>query len=161
MDTLKEFIELENERSAIESKIAPENARIRQITDEQQKFNDNLPYSVKNFIAEKLWDNFDSNHKERVQKYREDIDKMMNQPKTEYAWADTEGNYGSSYTICAIQGPFDPKYDSWWICGFEEKDDKIRIRVSCKKNEGTISGLMTFLDVHWTTWFDKKELENI
>ena len=163
MNTLKEFIELEAERSALEEKIAPEKRRIHEINEDEQEFNDNLPLSVKNFIAEKLWEGFSSDYKEQVQEQRKKIEEMLYPPKSELTWNTSNGDViSSSYSIYSIErGPFDPVHDDWWIFSFEEKDDKMRICVSCKKNEGSISGLMTMLDAHWTVWFDKKEIENI
>ena len=160
MITLKEFIKIDSEAKAIRKKIEPENTRLGEIAHLKEEFNGNLTWDVKTFISQKLWDNMDSSTKEKVQAYRDELDKMLNPPKNELTWATTEdgGSHGS-YSISAIQkGPFDPFYDEWWIVDCEQSGDKVRFEVSCKKNEDSISGLMAFLDAHWTTWFDASEI---
>ena len=164
MITLKEFVDLEEEAKTIRKIIKPETDRLHDIGRLTDDFNHNLLWSVKNFISQKLWDNMDSDTKEKVEKYRDELDKMLNPPKHEFSWATTEdgGSYGSCGVIYAIPpGPFDPFHDEWWIFKTEKKDGKVRIGVSCRKNEGSISGLVTFVDEHWTDWFDEKEIDNI
>ena len=104
MITLKEFIEIDSEAKAIRKKIEPENTRLGEIAHLKEEFNGNLTWDVKTFISQKLWDNMDSSTKEKVQAYRDELDKMLNPPKNELAWATTEGG-GShgSYSISAIQ----------------------------------------------------------
>ena len=163
MITLKEFVDLKEEAKAIHKRIKPETDRLDDIARLADDFNHNLLWNVKNFISQKLWDNMDSDTKEKVEKYRDELDKMLNPPKSEFTWAATEdgGSYGS-YAIHTIPpGPFDPFHDEWWIFSTEKKDEKVRIGVSCRKNEGSISGLVTFIDQHWTDWFDISEIENI
>lgn len=163
MITLKEFVEIDSEAKAIRKKIEPENTRLDVIGYLKEEFNGNLTYNVKSFISQKLWDNMDSDTKEKVEAYREELDKMLNPPKSEFSWASTDGECGHySYAISAIQkGPFDPFHDEWWIVKCETDGDKVRFCVSCRKNEDSISGLMIFLNEHFTTWFDISELENI
>ena len=163
MITLKEFVDLEEEAKTIHKLIKPETDRLNAIARLTDDFNHNLLWNVKNFISQKLWDNMDSDTKEKVEEYRKELDNMLNPPKSEFTWATTEdgGSYGS-YAIRAIPpGPFDPFHDEWWIFKTERKDGKVRIGVSCRKNEGSISGLVTFVDEHWTDWLDEKEIENI
>ena len=51
---------------------------------------------------------------------------------------------------------------SWYedgVFAYDQEGDNIRFLVSCRKNEGSISGLMTFLDTHSTAWIKISELE--
>ena len=164
MVTLKQFIELDSEAVSIRKRIEPETARLAEITKDKEWFNSHLTYEVRHFICQKLWDNMSSTAKEQIEEYRKKLDEMLNPPKSEISWATVgeEGVSSGSYSIQAIQrGPFDPFNDEWWVVKCEEDGDKVRLCVSCKKNEDSISGLMVFLDEHYTVWFDKKEIENI
>lgn len=163
MITLKEFVDIEEEANVIHKLIKPETDRLKDIARLEDDFNHNLLWNVKNFISQKLWDNMDPDTKEKVEAHRNEIDKMLNPPKHDFGWATTEdgGVSGSIGYYSIPPGPFDPFHDEWWIFRTEKKDGKVRIGVSCRKNEGSISGLVTFVDEHWTDWFDEKELENI
>lgn len=145
MDKLKEFIELETERKAIQEKLTPLRVKLDGVTSRINDLNDSLNFSAeKDFIAQKLWDAFPNEKKELVLEVRKKYTGPM---------AD------ANFSYVAVNTPFDPFYDSWYIVTFQKDGNKVRFEVSCRKNEGTISGLMTFLDTYWTTWFDINEIK--
>ena len=147
MNKLKEFLELNKQRKELNEELAPLQAKMGELNDKIANLNDSLTFSrEKEFISQKLWDAFDSDTKEALQYLRKKRDEEIK---------------SGAFSYSAYKTPFDPFYDSWYIVSHEIDGDKIRFEVSCRKNEGTISGLMTFLDVYWTTWFDISELENI
>ena len=147
MDKLKQFIELETERKSIQEKLTPLKVRLDGVTSRINDLNDSLNFSAeKDFIAQKIWDAFPNEKKELVLEERKKYTGTMD---------------SANYSYAAINTPFDPFHDSWYIVTFQKDGDKVRFEVSCRKNEGTISGLMTFLDTYWTDWFDIKELDSI
>jgi hypothetical protein len=144
MDKLKQFIELEGERKGLQEKLQPLQYSMNRLNAELGELNDSLMFSCdKDFISQKIWDAFEDERKEALIELRKK--------------RDSELNNATSYS--AYQTPFDPFYDSWRLVTFEKDGNKIRFQVSCKKNEGSISGLMTFLDTYWTTWFEISELD--
>ena len=146
MKKLKQFIELEGERKGLQEKLQPLQYSMNRLNIELDELNDSLMFSCdKDFISQKIWDAFEDEMKEALIELRKK--------------RDSELNNATSYS--AYQTPFDPFYDSWRLVTFERDGNKIRFQVSCRKNEGTISGLMTFLDTYWTDWFDIKELDSI
>lgn len=147
MNRLKEFIELDKQRKELNEELIPLQTKMAELKHGIDIVNDKLSFTKeKEFISQKLWDAFDSDTKEALQYLREKRAEEIN-------W--------NAISYSAYKTPFDPFYDSWYIVSHEIDGNKIRFEVSCRKNEGTISGLMTFLDVYWTTWFDISELENI
>lgn len=147
MDKLKQFIELETERKSIQEKLTPLKVRLDGVTSRINDLNDSLNFSTeKDFIAQKIWDAFPNEKKELVLEERKKYTGTMD---------------SANYSYAAINTPFDPFHDSWYIVTFQKDGNKVRFEVSCRKNEGTISGLMTFLDTYWTDWFDIKELDSI
>ena len=147
MNRLKEFIELDKQRKELNEELIPLQAKMAELKHGIDIVNDKLSFTKeKEFISQKLWDAFDSDTKEALQYIREKRAEEIN-------W--------NAISYSAYKTPFDPFYDSWYIVSHEIDGNKIRFEVSCRKNEGAISGLMTFLDVYWTTWFDISELENI
>ena len=147
MDKLKQFIELETERKSIQEKLTPLKVRLDGVTSRINDLNDSLNFSAeKDFIAQKIWDAFPNEKKELVLEERKKYTGTMD---------------SANYSYAAINTPFDPFHDSWYIVTFQKDGNKVRFEVSCRKNEGTISGLMTFLDTYWTDWFDIKELDSI
>lgn len=144
MKKLKQFIELEGERKGLQEKLQPLRYSMNRLNAELSELNDSLMFSCdKDFISQKIWDAFEDERKEALIELRKK--------------RDSELNNATSYS--AYQTPFDPFYDSWRLVTFEKDGSKIRFQVSCKKNEGSISGLMTFLDTYWTTWFEISELD--
>jgi hypothetical protein len=146
MDKLKQFIELEGERKGLQEKLQPLQYSMNRLNIELDELNDSLMFSCdKDFISKKIWDAFEDERKEALIELRKKRDsELLN-----------------ATSFSAYQTPFDPFYDSWRLVTFERDGNKIRFQVSCRKNEGTISGLMTFLDTYWTDWFDIKELDSI
>lgn len=146
MDKLKQFIELEGERKGLQEKLRPLQYSMNRLNIELDELNDSLMFSCdKDFISQKIWDAFEDERKEALIELRKKRDsELLN-----------------ATSFSAYQTPFDPFYDSWRLVTFERDGNKIRFQVSCRKNEGTISGLMTFLDTYWTDWFDIKELDSI
>lgn len=144
MNKLHEFIQAEQNRQLVQKELNPLQDKLNGIVAKIREINENLSFSDKDFISTKLWENMPSDQREAVEAERDRIEKMA------------QANY--SYATC-FNSPFDPFHDEWYLVSFEIKDSKIRFQVSCKKNEGSISGLLTFLDTHWTTWFDVKELD--
>ena len=144
MKKLKQFIELEGERKGLQEKLQPLQYSMNRLNAELSELNDSLMFSCdKDFISQKIWDAFENERKEALIELRKK--------------RDSELNNATSYS--AYQTPFDPFYDSWRLVTFEMDGSKIRFQVSCKKNEDSISGLMTFLDTYWTTWFEISELD--
>ena len=144
MNKLHEFIQAEQSRQLVQKELTPLQDKLNEIVAKIREINESLSFSDKDFISAKLWENMSSDQREAVEAERDRIEKMA------------QANY--SFAACA-NSTFDPFYDEWYLVSFEIKDSKIRFQVSCKKNEGSISGLLTFLDTHWTTWFDVKELD--
>lgn len=144
MEKLKQFIELEGERKKLQEQLSPIQHAMSQLVASLSNLNDSLSFSAeKKFISQKLWDAFGNETKEALIELRKK--------------RDSELNIATSYS--AYNTPFDPFYDAWHLVSFEQDGDKIRFQVSCNKNEGTISGMMTFLDTYWTTWFNVNELD--
>jgi len=147
MNKLKEFLELDKQRKELNEELSPLQQKMAELNYGVEVLNANLSFTKeKEFISQKLWDAMDSEAQETILGIRRQREREIN---------------GDSVSYSAYQSPFDPFYDSWYIVTHEIDGDKIRFEVSCRKNEGSISGLMIFLDVHWTTWFDISELENI
>ena len=110
----------------IQSKLNPIQENINSLND--QIFMSTGLYS---FLCEKILETYTESELEEVGKYRKQL-----HPNP---WIPTETAYVSSKI-------FDPYNDSWYIYDYEQEGDNIRFLVSCRKNEGSISGLMTFLD---------------
>ena len=146
METIKDFITTERERKALQKELDPLESAVRKMVCEINNFNANLPYGLQYFISKKLWENIDPSVREKIEATRNEISRMLN-------------NASSYHNI--EKTAFDPIYDKWRLVTFEEDGDKIRFEVSCIRNEGSISGMFTFLDTYWTTWFDKSELDRI
>ncbi len=147
MNDLLKFISLQKDRREIWDKMSPLKEMLDKLNTSITALNDNLTFFSKEreFLANKLWEAFSPDEKEKVEAYRK-------QKEAE------ELIKSFSYSC---NTPFDPFKDSWYLVDFEENGNNVRFQVSCRKNEGSISGLMTFLDVHWTVWFDKNELYSI
>lgn len=145
---IKNFIEVIDEVKALEEKIQPlqnelsDKRKTLSELNEQLKFNN----SLKDFLSKKILDTYTDSELEEVGKYRKLIHPNPYIP--------------TEVTFYANSSVFDPFNDEWYIYDYERNGEKIRFSVSCKKNEGSISGLMTFLDVHHTDWFNINEYEN-
>jgi len=142
MNVLKNIIEVIDEINITEQEIEPLQKRLNDNRKSLSELNEKLPfmYSLRDFLAEKIIETYSEDELKALSEYRRELKSLT--------------SYSSNKT-------FDPLYDSWYIYDYERKGDKIRIKVSCKKNEGSISGLMTFLDTHYSSWFEMSELETI
>lgn len=143
MGLIETFIEAEAERKKVQEQLKPLHDKMSSLTKTIEEAGKNMSWNEKEFINQKLWENFDENHQQDVLDYRAEIEKMMS------------GNYSYSMT----KTPFDPFYDEWHLITYKQLDDgKIQLQVSCRRREGTISGIYTFLDTYWTVPFDIKEM---
>ena len=130
---------LNKELTELQSKLKPIQENINQLND--QIF---MSKGLHDFLCEKILETYTESELEEVGKYRKLI-----HPNP---WIPTATAYVSSKI-------FDPFNDSWYIYDYEQEGDNIRFLVSCRKNEGSISGMMTFLDTHSTDWIKISELE--
>lgn len=145
MSKLLEIVELLSyknhlvkESQEIQSKLTPIQENINQLND--QIF---MSKELHDFLCKKILEAFTEDELNELYKYRK-----LTHPNP---FIPTEKVYVNSKV-------FDPNNDSWYIYDYEQEGDNIRFLVSCRKNEGSISGLMTFLDTHYTNWFNIKEL---
>lgn len=146
MNKIKKIIELLSYKQTLEKEIQEVESRLNPIKEKINQLNDQIFMSkeLHDFLCEKILDTYTESELEEVGKYRKLI-----HPNP---WIPTATAYVSSKI-------FDPFNDSWYIYDYEQEGDNIRFLVSCSKNEGSISGLMTFLDTHYTNWFEISELE--
>ena len=129
--------ELWEEQKKLQDKTVP-------ITIEIEDIKNGILWHEKDFISRKIWENFTDDQREEIEEARKEQDELMKQSAT--------------YTL--RNSPFDPFYDKWEICDVKKTEDgKIKVQVSCKRREGTISGLVTFLDTYWTVPFTAEEIE--
>ena len=145
IQTMVELLSYKNQlikqSQEIQSKLNPIQENINSLND--QIFMSTGLYS---FLCEKILETYTESELEEVGKYRKQL-----HPNP---WIPTETAYVSSKI-------FDPYNDSWYIYDYEQEGDNIRFLVSCRKNEGSISGLMTFLDTHSTAWIKISELNDL
>lgn len=142
MNHIKEFVEVLQDINSIEEQIKPLNNELNEKRAFLQKLNDDLSVNpfVHDFLCRKLIENFTEEQLLDISKHREYIKQNCEGPSVYY----------DSY----LDKVFDPQYDDWYVYGYEKNTEgQIRFAVSCKKNEGSISGLLTFLDTHYTNWF--------
>ena len=144
MENIDKYIKAQGHRHKIWEEMKPFEDKLHSLGKIIEEAEENLSWDEKKFIAQKLWENFSEKQQEDVLKVREENEKM----------------FSENYTYCLTETPFDPFYDTWRLVDFKTLEDgKIQLEVSCKKREGTISGLMTFLDAYWTVPFDLNEIE--
>ena len=146
MSKLSDFIEVLDEVKTLEEKIQPLQRELLDKKNTLGELNEQLKFnsSLRDFLSEKILETYTDSELEEVGKYRKLVHPNPFIP--------TETCYVNSKV-------FDPYYDDWYIYDYERDGNKIRFLVSCKKNEGSISGLLTFLDTHYTDWFDLNEIE--
>ena len=143
MGLIETFIEAEAERKKVQEQLNPLHDKMSSLTRTIEEVEKNISWDEKEFINQKLWENLDEKHQQDVLDVRADIEKMMS------------GNYSYSMT----KNPFDPFHDEWHLITYKQLEDgKIQLQVSCKRKEGSISGIYTFLDTYWTVPFDIKEM---
>ena len=143
MGSISNFIELEAERKKVQEEMRPLEEKHRKLVRAIEDIENNLSFSEKDFISQKLWENLSEEHQQEVLEARAELEKMLN------------GNY----SYCTTKEPFDPFRDKWHLITYKQLDDgRIQLEVSCNRREGTISGLVTFLDTYWTVPFNKDEM---
>lgn len=144
MNKIKEMVELLGEERKLESKLKEVQSLLKPIREKVRVLNEDIfmSPSLYHFLCEKIMDIYSEKELEEVEEYRKQLHPNPYIP--------TETSYVSSKI-------FDPFNDSWYIYDYEQEGDNIRFLVSCRKNEGSISGLLTFLDVHNTNWFKISE----
>lgn len=143
MGNISKFIEAEGERKKVQEEMRPLEERHRELSRIIEDVDTNLTFSEREFINQKLWENLSEKHQQDVLDSRAELEKMLS------------GNYSYYQT----NDPFDPFRDKWHLITYKRLDDgRIQLEVSCKRREGTISGLMTFLDTYWTVPFNKNEM---
>lgn len=146
MNKIKTMVELLSYKRTLEKEITELQSKLEPIRENIGSLNDSIFMSTKlyNFLCEKIMDTYSEKELEEVGEYRKQLH------PNPYIQAET------SYVSSKI---FDPFNDSWYIYDYEQEGDNIRFLVSCRKNEGSISGMMTFLDTHSTAWIKISELE--
>jgi len=147
MNKLKELIELIGEKKKIESEINDLRIKLTPISDKLDYLNEKIKFSknLHNFLCKKILETYTENELEEVGKYRKQLHPNPLIP--------TETLYVSSKI-------FDPLNDNWKILDYEtEGNERIRFLISSDKPIGSISGIMTFLDTHYTDWIKINELE--
>ena len=145
-NNLERYLSLTKKKSDIREKMAPLESSLKDINKEMDNIVESLPFSTKQFISQKLWDAFSGDRKERVLQARKELEER-------------NSSVATSYTMEDLNRPFDPFNDDWRIVDMQETDDgKVEIEVSCRRREGSISGIYTFLDVYWTVPFDLNEI---
>lgn len=146
MNKIKTMIELLSYKQTLNKELTELQSKLKPIQENINSLNDQIFMSTKlySFLCEKIMDTYSEKELEEVGEYRKQLH------PNPYIPAET------SYVSSKI---FDPFNDSWYIYDYEQEGDNIRFLVSCRKNEGSISGLMTFLDTHSTAWIKISELE--
>ena len=150
MNKLKTMIELLSYKQTLNKEITGLQSKLNPIQENINSLNDQIFMSkeLHDFLCEKILETYTESELEEVGKYRKFL-------RPNY-WVPTETAPANAYISSKI---FDPFNDSWYIYDYEQEGDNIRFLVSCRKNEGSISGLMTFLDTHYTAWIKISELE--
>ena len=168
MTNLLEFIKLEDERKELQKQLDPLEKRRSEIISRQKHCTENLTYAEKRFLADKLWENMPPEEQEEVLAIRKKDDEEAARKREEEKLRVLNGGVGddtfyqgTTYAISDYQKPFDPMRDLIEVFDYERKGTKVRFRVTCPRREGSISGMMRFLDVHTTVWIDIEELEDI
>ena len=146
MNKIKTMIELLSYKNTLNKEITELQSKLKPIQENINSLNDQNFMSTKlySFLCKKIMDTYSEKELEEIGEYRKRLHPNPYVP--------TETSYVSSKI-------FDPLNDSWYIYDYEQEGDNIRFLVSCRKNEGSISGLMTFLDTHYTDWIKISELE--
>lgn len=148
MNVLNDIIEVLDDVNSLSEQIKPLQTKLNEKQQTLREINEKLPFmfSLRDFLAEKIIDTYSKEELKDLEDYRKYCKDLSNTTRT--------------YYDSRLSKVFDPLYDNWNIFDYEKNEDgKIRFMVSCTKNEGSISGLLTFLDTHYTSWFDINEYE--
>ena len=164
MNKLKEMIELIDAEKILENEVQEIYSKLNPIREQIKTINDNISISKElfDFLCEKILETYNENELKEVERYRQLLnssDCAITVHEGHEISPSTRQYYNQFYT--QRHSIFDPKSDSWYIYDYEKEGDKVRFLVSCEKYEGHISGLMTFLDTHYTNWFNLKEIEEL
>lgn len=145
MGNLSDFIKAEGSRKEIQNELTPIMDRLHRINDEITKINDNLTIEEKKIIEDAIWENIPEQLQQKILDVRRRREEMFN----------------GSFAYAATDELFDPYTDSWYIVTYEVVDEgHVKFQVSCRRREGTISGLYTFLDTYWTVPIEKNKIFN-
>lgn len=146
MNKIKTMIELLSYKQTLNKELTELQSKLKPIQENINQLNEQIFMSNKlhDFLCEKIMETFTEDYLNEVYKYRNAIHPNKFIP--------TETAYVNSKI-------FDPYNDSWYIYDYEQENGKIRFKVSCRKNEGSISGLMTFLDTYCTDWIEMSDLD--
>ena len=150
MSVIGAYIEVLDEVKSLEKEIKPLQDKLNDRRNTLSELNERLPFmfSLRDFLSMKIIETYSQEELKLLNEYRKYCKDLSNSNRT--------------YYDARLSKVFDPLFDNWYIFDYEKNDNgEIRFKVSCKKNEGTISGLMTFLDVHYTSWFNPKEIEEL
>lgn len=145
MNEIKEMVELLGEQKMLQQQLQEVQSKLNPIKTKIGLLNERISFSTElnDFLCKKILEAFTEDELNELYKYRK-----LTHPNP---FIKTEKVYVNSKV-------FDPNDDSWYIYDYEQDGDNIRFLVSCRKNEGSISGLMTFLDTHYTNWFNINKL---
>jgi len=146
MNKIKTMIELLSYKQTLNKELTELQSKLKPIQENINSLNEQIfmSTSLYHFLCEKIIEAFTKDEKERVGEYRKFLQQQQSSTTTAYV---------------NNSDVFDPYNDSWYIYDYEQEGGNIRFLVSCRKNEGSISGLMTFLDTHYTAWIKISELE--
>jgi hypothetical protein len=144
MSNIFKLVSLYNDKEKVSEKMKPFEEKLKDIHESIKTAKDNLTFEERNFINNKLIDNFSETEIKEIEHCRKLRNDMLN---------------GNAYY--ALPDIFDPYYDKYDICDIQKDGNKMRIGVSCLKQEGSISGMVRFLKMYYTTWFYRNELKNI
>lgn len=153
--TIEELFDAVFRTKSLETEIKPMQARLTELRQEKKVLENCLSPTEKKFLAQKIYDNFDTDEKAALDRYKAEVNKAAAGP-TAYILSE------DSYTVNGKKCNFDPFIDKWEVVDVEEDDrGYIRFKVSCLKNEGSIGGLLRFLSLYTSVWFSHSEIRNV
>lgn len=123
---------------------------------------------LRDYIAEKLVENFSEEIKEKYEKYHQEnlthlksyIENIKNLNNIKGGISSTLKEEYSSQ-VYSITNIFDPYFDSWDLVDVEWNNDKtyVRFSVTCHKLEERLSPFDRILSIFWTVWIPVTELK--
>ena len=146
MTSIEQLLNEEKKRIEVQEKLTPLQHEMTQLVEKIRRINDSMPFYEKSFIQEKLWKNISPDLQETILMERNERDASLSSDNTSY---------------CAKDYYFDPFRDKFdFVTSTIDNDGKIIITVSCVRKEGSISGLLRFLDTYNTVPFTIEELDS-
>ena len=142
---LLEYANLFLERKRLQYIVNPHLKNLERCNSEIIQWGNNLSFKEREFISNKILENFSEYHLKQIYERRERTKQMFE-------------NNASFYQVENI---FDPLYDDWYVFDIEINKGLVRIEVSCNKNTGHISGIYTIPDLYKSKWFRIEELNTI